>query len=447
MSAEAQGLDRQNLVVRSRMLMARFPRGMDLSREDLVLTSWLHFYELETQSGALAEADLRWLIEQVGRHLELDPPVLQLPQIIQRLMRFGVLRVAITDSRRQGYCLTRLGRSLARSLMEETDYSSEQLNVLLSYAFREVTAALREGDEALLQYLEHVLLGTIREKVELKLLAIEEDLAERKREVRRTYSGGDETDFEGALQNIQYCRRALTELVDAVQESSACVKLEELLHRSLVRRHSSRLDDALEQSTQFLYVLRSRVDVMLKDVVLFIHDCVAFRSLAFTVDSRDRLRRIQEKILTHALEHVVRMPVLEMPHLPRLDLRWSPQVRERQVVLDLQSLKTLDDYAPPELPPVEPAWKEPFLQLAREEWSVLARRGGGDLGEWLNTLAQKLPQFHENPPLALWYLSQDWPQWAPPVILKQREGEWTPLGDRWMLEAVSLVPAREEIIG
>jgi hypothetical protein len=422
--------------------MGRFPKGMDLSREDLALTSWLYFYELETQCGAISEADLRWLIDQVGHHLELELPMLQLPQVVQRLMRFGVLRVAITDSRRQGYCLTRLGRSLARSLMEETDYSSEQLNVLFSYAFREVTAALREGNEALLQYLEHVLLGTIREKVEFKLLSIEEDLAERKREVRRTYSGGNETDFEGALRNIQYCRRALTELVDAVQESSSCVKLEELLHRRLGRRHTPQLDDTLEQSTHFLYVLRSRVDVMLKDVVLFIHDCVAFRSLAFTVDSRDRLRRIQERILTHALDHVVRMPVLEMPHLPRLDFRWSPQVRDRQVVLDMQRLKTLDDYAPPELPPVEPVWKEPFLQLAREEWSVLARRGGRDLGEWLNALARKMPQFYENPPLALWYLSQDWPQWTPRVTLIQREGEWAPLGDRWMMEAVSLVPVR-----
>ncbi len=440
MAVETPQANQHGIVQKLHFLMGRFPKGMDLSREDLALAGWLYFYELETRSQGISESDIRWLISEAGKHLKLNMESAQIPQVVQRLMRFGVLRLTITDSKRKGYCLTRLGRSLAKNLIEETDYSSEQLNVLLNSALREVDAILKEGGGTLLQYLQHVFLGTIREKVEFKLLAIEEDLAERKRDVRRAYSGRNETDFESAIRNIQYCRTALTELVDAVQESSACVRLEGLLHSCMNEGQAPELSDILEQSLHFIYILRSRVDVMLKDVVLFIHDCVAFRSLAFTVDSRDRLRRIQERIIAHALEHEIRMPLLEPPQLPRLDFKWNPQIRERQVVLDVQRLKTLEAYSPPELPPVEPAWKEPLLELARKEWKTLSRHGKVDFGEWVRRLGDKMPESCESPPLAVWYLSQDWPKWIPKITLEHQKGVWVPLGEEWMMEAFFIVP-------
>ena len=183
-------------------LLERFPRGLTLGREDLAIIGWLYLYEQETGSQSVFDSQLKWLICEALAHLGLDPQTQQPSQIVQRLMRFDILRVAIADSSRRGYRLTCLGQSLARSLIDETDYSAEQLNVLLGCALHDLRAAEAESQGALSTYLKHVFLGAIREKIEHKILAIEEDLEKRKKQVRRTYSGEDQADFESAIQDI-----------------------------------------------------------------------------------------------------------------------------------------------------------------------------------------------------------------------------------------------------
>lgn len=441
-----QPTNQQDIGRKLHLLMDRFSRGLSLSREDLAVVGWLYFYEQETGSQGIPDSEIRWLISQAVKVLGLEDQSFQPSQLIQRLMRFGILRITIIDGRRRGYRLTCLGQSMARTLVDEIDYSFEQLNVLLSFALKQVRAAGAESKEALLNVLRHIFLGIIREKIEYKLLAIEEDLDGRKQKVRTAYSGQNQADFEGAIRDIEYCRMALTELVDAVQESSACVNLEEELHEYMGRKPGPDLYEVLEQSLNFIYILRTQVDTMLRDVVQFIHDCIACRSLAFTVDFRDRLRRVQEQILSHALEHVVRMPVLDVPRLPRLDLNWSKQEREHPVFLDRISLKTLEDFRLSEIPSVEPEWKESFLELAREEWKRSSGKRGICLGDWLTKLAETLPELNEAPYLALWFLTQDWPNWTPKVMTEHQRGEWVPLGEEWMMEAIHLVPVTRRVL-
>lgn len=447
-----------------RRVLERFPRGVELSRDDLAVVGWLYLHEVSEGSMGVSEGELRWMLSQAATALDLPsacPQPVQVPSLVQRLMRFGLLRVTFTSSRRPGYRLSLLGRTMARTLLEESDYGSEQLDALLGAACHEIERIVSGGgspsassgaekkgspsrDEELLSTLEHVFLGTIREKVEHKILSLEEDLEERKQAVRQTYSGRNEEAFEGAIRGIEYSRRALTELVDAVQELSASVRLEELLHGVLEGPHDPRLDDSLEESLTFLYTLRSKIDAMLKDVVLFIHDCVAFRTLAFTVDSRDRLCRVQERLLMHALEHDVRLPVPAFPPLPRMDFPWSPEERRQPVLIDMNRLQSLDHFAPPELPHIEPPWKKNLLRAARDTWPRRAREGGTDLASWLRGMAERVPAMTENPPLALWYLIQDWSHWTPSVSLQAGEGDWVPLGDRWLLENVKLEAESEQ---
>jgi hypothetical protein len=424
-----------------RLPMRRFPRGLNLSREDLALIGWLYQYEQGAGIQGISDAQLKWIIAEGAMQLGLDPQSLQPAQVVQRLMRLNILRVALADRAGRGYRLTRLGRMLARYSMEDVDYGAEQLNVLLDSALGQIRSSIDDNGAALLKYLKHVFLGTIREKIEYKILAIEDDLEIRKKEVKQTYSGKNDAAFEQALKDVEYCRIALTELVDAVQESSACVRLEELLHERMGWDVEPNLYEALEQSLDFVYLLRGRVDAMLKDVVQFIHDCIAYRSLAFTVDSRDRLCRIQERILTYALENDAQMPILASPRTSRMDLNWSRQEREAPVALDLDRLKKIEDFRPPDLPSIEPDWKAPLLRMARAEWAGMVESGKGvDLCLWLESLAEKIPEVGESPSFAIWFLTQDWPQWRPAVSVQHKRGQWTPLGKEWMMEAVEIMP-------
>ncbi len=425
---------------RLRSLMKRYPRGLSLSREDLAAIGWLYFYEQETGPQGIPESHLKWLILQAAERLGLNGSALQPSQLIQKLMRLDVLRIAISDSSSEGYRLTCLGRDLARNLLDDTDYDSEQLNVLLNCALGEIESAASEGGGTLLKYLDYIFLGTIREKIEYKLLTIEEDLERRKKEVKQTYSGRDQADFEAAIADIEYCRAALSELVETVQESSGCMKIEELLHDCMLREPGAELYEALEQSLNFTYVLRGRVETMLKGVVQFIRDCIAYRSLAFTVDLRDRLRRIQERILTHALTRDIRMSVLDAPRTPRMDLNWSRQAQERPVLLDLERLRTMEGFLPPAIPLIDPVWKESFLVEAKSEWADAARSGGIELGGWIRSLAEKMPQIEDSPCIALWLLIQDWPKWTPSVTIQRHTGRWVPLGKGWMMEEMRLLP-------
>ena len=424
-----------------RLLMARFGRGISLSAEDLAIVGWLYLFEQETQAQGITDAQFRWLLEELAKHIRLEPAAVQPTQVIQRLMRFEVLSFTLIQDGRRGYRLTCLGQSLARNLIDDIDYSSEQLNVLLGCALRDLQAARETGPEELLLYLKHVLLGIIREKTEYKLLGIEDDLEKRKKAVKRSYSGHDQADFDSAIKDIEYCRLALTELVDAVHTSSAFAGLETVLFEQIAREPEPALGEALEQSLNFFYMMRGRVEAMLKDVIQFIRDCVAYRSLALTLDSRDRLCRIQEQILSHALTREVTLPVIDLPRLPRLDFNWSRVEKARPLQLDMEQLTSLETFQPPALPPLEPAWKEPLLHLARTQWRELALNGGVELAAWMPQLMRGLPARIESAHLAVWYLCQDWPQWRPGVRLLHRPGDWVRLDAEWMMEALILVPA------
>jgi hypothetical protein len=418
----------------------RFPRGLSLGQEDLAVIGSLYFFQQEEWSRSISDSRLRQLIQETARQLGLDVRSLQPSQLIQRLMRLHILRATLADGSGRGYRLTCFGQDLARHFMDEADYSSEQLNVLLGCALTEIQNARYEQPIDFFKYLKHVFLGTIQEKIEYKLLTIEDDLQERKKEVKRTYSGTSQTDFEDAITDIEHCRAALSELVDTVGESSACVAMEEMLHRCIERQPDHHSYDVIDQSLDFLYLLRGRIDSMLKEVVEFIRDCAAYGSLALTVDARDRLCRTQERILTYALEHDLRMAIVGPLRLPRMDLKWSRVERNRPFILDTSKLKMIEGYCPPDVPLTEPGWKDSFLRQARSEWEELAGGGEVDVSQWLERLAADIPDLSESLWIALWFLSQDWPRWVPRVSVVTETGRWVALGDEWMMESIRLVP-------
>lgn len=434
---------RHEILDKLQLLKKRFRRGLSISAEDLALLGWLHHYEQSSGAQGIPGHELKWLIPEGAAHLGIDTSTMQPAQIVQRLVRLGLLRMSIAESTRSAYRLTCLGQSIVRSLLDDIDYSPEQLNILLDCALKELTLAASESFESIHSYLRYVFLGPIREKIEHKLLSIDEDLGKRKKEVKRTYSASDQEEFDRAIGDIEYCRLALTEMVEAVEESSAFVRLEEMFHEWMGEEQDGGLYRLLEESMDFLYLIRMRIDSMLKDVVQFIRDCAAYRNFAITLDARDQLCRIQELILTHALHHNLRMPLVGIPRLPRLDLRWSKQEQESASLLEREKLISIENFFPPELPPVEPEWKKTFIHLARDEWGVLSRNGRVDLAGLVRGLAEKLPQLAESPCLALWYLSQDWSQWVPGVSIEHCRGEWVPLGNDWMMEAVLLNPVEQ----
>lgn len=420
-------------------LKSRFSEGLRLSMENVLALGWLYFLESGREGVSLTEHDVKDAIMDASKHLQLEIEPGQVNGLIQRLLQTGVLKAVIVG-RHQGCRLARLGRNMAKSLLEEVDYSSEQLNSLLDSALSIVKTARSEGEEELRSKLKYVFFDTILERIESKISSIEEDLEQRKQRVRETYSGQSDADREQAQKDLEYSREALTELVDAVKGSSACEALEVELIECTQNSRDHDLRELLGRAYDFLYNLRERIDSMLADLVDFIRDCAAYRSLAFSVTAKDRLCRSQDKILSYALDHPLGMPVLPVPGLSAWGLPGRHKKDTRPVILDMSKLDALGEQPARDSFSIEFQWKGALLDAARRAWKTQSLKKEVDLSEWLRELSSDIPEIMGYPELALLFLAEDWPGWTPAVSIQFRDRKWTAFGEGWMMESAVLVP-------
>ena len=160
-------MQQQDVIFKLSNLANRFPRGLELSKQDLLFVGWLYFRELATEATRISDRELRQQLSHAAVQLGMEDDVSQPAQVIDRLVRFRMVRTSVTDSRAQEYCLTRLGRSLARDLLEDADFGSEDLCTLLNQAHASLRQEMEQGDPAeLAKWLTHFFHGTIREKIE-----------------------------------------------------------------------------------------------------------------------------------------------------------------------------------------------------------------------------------------------------------------------------------------
>ena len=110
-------MQQQDIIFKLSSLANRFPRGLELSKQDLIFVGWLFFRELATEAARISDRELRQQLSHAAVQLGMDDDVSQPAQVIDRLVRFRMVRTSVTDSRTQEYCLTRLGRSLAPDLL------------------------------------------------------------------------------------------------------------------------------------------------------------------------------------------------------------------------------------------------------------------------------------------------------------------------------------------
>lgn len=423
-------------------LKNRFSDGLKLSMENVLTIGWLYFLESGREGVSLTEHDVKGAIVEASKHLHLEIEPHQINTLIQRLLQTGVMK-AVVVGRHQGCRLARLGRNIAKSLLEEVDYSSEQLNSLLSSALSIVKAAGLEGEDELRAKLKYVFFDTILERIESKVSSIEEDLEQRKQRVREAYSGQSDAERDQAQKDLETSREALTELVDAVKSSSACEALEVELIECAQASRDRELRELLGRAYDFLYNFRERIDLMLADLVEFIRDCAAYRSLAFSVSARDRLCRNQDKILAYALDHPLCMPVLPVPGLSAWGLPSNRGKDVRPVIIDLNKLNALSGPPAVDSFSAEFEWKAALLDGARKGWETRSLTGEVSLPSWLRELSADIPEIMQHPELTLLFLAEDWPAWSPGVSVQVRDRNWTAFGEGWMMESVVLVPLRD----
>jgi hypothetical protein len=93
---------------------------------------------------------------------------------------------------------------------EDADFDSEDLCTLLNQAHASLRQKMAHGDSAeLSKWLTHFFHGTIREKIEYKLLSIEEGLLDQEQTAKSLGSGQDEQAFEEALAAVRKGREYL----------------------------------------------------------------------------------------------------------------------------------------------------------------------------------------------------------------------------------------------
>ncbi len=428
--------ERRDPIEQLLLLKNRFSGGLHLKPEEILVLEALHLLiEHEIEEDFLLESDLKDRILRTSDCLKLEIEPHQTNQLIQKLLQTGILRLTFGGTR-QRYRLSRLGQSLAKCLLDEVDYGTDQLNALFTSALSGLRAARLAGNDALKHYLIHVLFDTIEEKIESKVLAIEEDLARRKERVRQTYAGQSDESRDKAQSDIEASRAALTELVEAVRGSSACEALDSEIDEVTREVEDPHLKELLRRAGTFIYRFRAKIDLMLSDLVEFIRNCAAYRALAFSVTARDRLCRAQEQILAYALEHPLEMPLLTMPEIPAWGLPPQRPVEKKPLVLDPARIKSLEEAPGTASTFEDPSWKERLLTVAREQWKTFDQ--GVDLAEWLLELSKTIPQVADQPDLALSFLASDWPAWVPPVIVSSRDDAWVALGGEWMIEPITL---------
>ncbi|MFO7716962.1 MAG: hypothetical protein ACQESV_07745 [Thermodesulfobacteriota bacterium] len=431
----------QNLLLNLRQVLNRFPQGLGLDPQHLAVLGWLRHWEEQTARQTITDRELSIQIARAVDLLGLSEEASAPRTIIERLMHFRLLRNAISQSARHEYCLTRLGRNLARDLLEEVQFGTDDLCALINYAFtglKEITSRRDQSD--LPHFLAYQFLGANREAIEYKLQGIEEGILTLEKRIKELAGGKDQEALDQAVQAIQANRAYVEELVAAIQEGSSFIPLQRLLAQcreaSLNDPHLTKL---LDRSLDFLHGISEQVDQLLVHVVDFIHQCLNYQTIIGSLSTRDRLCGLQQALLKQALRQPAHMPTLEGPRCKTLAMDWSAEAQNRPAYADQEALQALSAFVPQDVRRQEAVWKEPFLDHARDQWRA-APPEGFDLATWLTELLRRFPNAHHSPLLGLWYLLQDWPQWDPPVRVQCTDGPWPALTATCRLLPVRLLP-------
>lgn len=421
-------MQEQDIIFKLSNLANRFPRGLELSKEDLIFVGWLYFRELATDLNRVSDRELRQQLSHAASQLDIVDDALQPAEIIDRLMRCRLLRTLVTTGHTQEYCLTRLGRSLARDILEEADFGSEDLCTLLNQAHASLRQEISQGDpNALFKWLTHFFHGTIREKMEYKLLAIEEGLLEQEQATKRLGSGQDEQAFELALATIRQGGQYLDELLEAIQDGSAYIPLMNALMQCHDLFPQPDLRTSIGRALDFLEGLRERIDGMLTHLVQFVRQCVSYQSFVGSLSRRDALGRRQLELLRLALREPIHLPIINQNRPCIISLDFGMAQSQVPVVLDSGALAALSAFVPEPMRHIQAPWREDFLAKARQEWrsTPFVPRS---LAPWLTHLLAENTLEPDAEILALWYLVNDLPAWKPKVVVQSAAGPWEPLG-------------------
>ncbi len=414
-----------DFIFQLRQVLTRFPKGLKLEPVHLVALGWLWRWEKNGDQQTISDRELRIQLARCVKNLDMEEDAPEYRIIIDRLMRFHLLRNAISPHSTHEYCLTRLGRNLARDLVEDVQYGTEDLCTHINAAYVTLKNAVDEGNrEELRKTLQYSLLGMSREAIEHKLEGIEEGVLALEAEIKRLAGGSDQDELDKALDMIRTNREYVEEIMEAIQEGSSFAALEKLL----VSCRQGYLEDQpllalADQGLDFLQAVSQRVEQLLVHIVDFIDQCVSYQSFIGNLSSRDRLCALQMEILRQALSTPVNMPLPEKPRLRSIVIDWPANREDPPEYMDKEALAVLREYVPEEIRGHETEWKEEFLRIARQCWEKVPEEGIS-LQVWLDGLWTEMPRANDNRLLALWYLLCDWPQWRPGVRARTGGGDW-----------------------
>jgi hypothetical protein len=423
-----------------RMMLSRFPSGLQLSQGDLAFTGWLFYREEETGQKELSNREMISLLGRATQALGIEEEAAQPAAALERLLRFRIVR-SVASGYEGSYVLTRLGRSLAKGLLSEVNFTGDDLCTQINSAYAGMQAVLSEDSpDKLYDWLRFVFQTTVQESIDYKLRGIEEELQSQEQRIKECGSGsGSESDqFEDHLEAVRVSRKLLEELLDGVQEGSSYFPLIDELYRCREKYlGSSDLLNALDRSLDFLEGLKRRVEAMLAHLVSFIRSCVKYQSFVGAFSMRDRLSGVQLDLLRFALHNEVRLPVLNCSRTVRLSLEWNKSTAVQPVRIDSSQLAALAEFIPEEAKVHGAEWRDMFLSQARTGWVEHPHR---DLVDWIGQLIGSCSLEPSEAMTCLWFMIQDMPEWKPDVCVKPGGG-WRRLTPGTFLKDVVLSSA------
>jgi hypothetical protein len=407
-----------------RMMLSRFPSGLQLSQGDLAFTGWLYYREEETGQKELSNREMISLLGRATKSLGIEEEAAQPAAALERLLRFRIVR-SVASGYEGSYALTRLGRSLAKGLLSEVNFTGDDLCTQLNSAYAGMQAVLSEDSpDKLYDWLRFVFQRTVQESIDYKLRGIEEELQSQEQRIKECGSGGESDQFEDHLEAVRVSRKLLEELLDAVQEGSSYFPLIEELYRCREKHlENNDLLIALDRSLDFLEGLKRRVEAMLAHLVAFIRSCVKYQGFVGAFSMRDRLSGVQMDLIRYALQNEVRLSVLNCSRTVRLNLEWNKDTAVKPVRIDSSQLAALAEFIPEKAKVQGAEWRDRFLAQARMDWVEQPHR---ELVDWIVQLIRSCSLEPSEALTCLWLMIGDMPEWKPDVFVNPGKG-WSRL--------------------
>lgn len=404
------------------VLKSQFNDGLELSRDHILILVCMEMANREEKRDSFSHDDLAFFITSLSDTLRLGLDKSKTETLIQKLIRLKVVKNTISVKIR--YRLSRLGRNLVKSILEEADYRPEAFNSLLFTMFSAIKESRNAGVEDLKRTLRFTVFEVIQEKIEAKIARIDEDLESRKQQARDAYTDSENIGYDRTVANLKHCQNMLNELVKAIDRSSALGDLELELEDCEMTYDDPDLYKMIGQSQDFLHDFRNRIQTMLTEFVNFVRLCTARHSLALSVTARERLWRAQRKILVYALDHPCCMPHLPVPQIPRWKLPERQSKRTSPVVFAEEQVEAVKQVFAGKIPNIEQQWKKRLVQTARQTWEKHAARGGVDLLEWIDELVMEVPETLQHIEAALFFLMKEWSKWKPGIVAQTADEQW-----------------------